>query len=382
MNDDSRRPAYCPPGFRSRILAMTELIRWGPSIVTHAELHMLLFYAERTLSYGKLSDASSWRQITNGIFSRKKREWIRGPSGLSGTAAKNASKSLAAKGFLVRRRAVPGTERYRPDRGNEATEWEINWAALREKFEERRRAPVGHVVTKPLGRSVTKPLGHDVPHNRGKSSSEKKTHRSRPFEDRSGVEGESGSQRPAETDGRPAHKATKPNASQSRDDDEKPAAPKSFLSPKHELAYLCEKRGQVLSEHEWRQISEAIELHGIDPAAFCDFVRPHLANPKTKSPLGMIKSKIKNYRAMNKPAVSDSDDRRTPRVEKCPLCGDLKGQGARFEEGKFVPCECASDEWRAKIAAANQRDDARTRAPDTTKQATTTPQAPPFSRHL
>jgi hypothetical protein len=120
--DNSPRQTYCPSKYPNRISAVTDLIRWGPSTFSVAEFLMLVYYAERTLTYGKRADASSLSQITEGIFSYKKKEWIRGPAGLSRTAVKNANTTLSVKGRLVRRHAVFGETRYRPDRGNEATE--------------------------------------------------------------------------------------------------------------------------------------------------------------------------------------------------------------------------------------------------------------------
>ena len=276
---DGSRQAYCPPEYKDRIYALTELIRWGPSTFARAEFLALLYYAERTLPYGKRADASSLSQATKGIFSRKKREWIRGPAGLSASAVKQANKSLTEKGFLFRRRASPGELRYRPDRGFEATEYEINWTRIHAEFEKRRYAPLGPQVAKPLGPSVPRSLGRPMPNNRGKSSSEETYDRKRLSEDRSAVEEELRSTAAKRGTGR---------QSASEGNDEKSAAPRSFGSSKEELAYWCSNRGQLLSQGEWQGISAQLELRGIDQNEFVAFLRPHLANPKTNNPLGMI----------------------------------------------------------------------------------------------
>ena len=282
----------------------------GPSMFARAEFLILLYYAERTLVYGKRSDASILSPATRGIFSRTKREWIRGPAGLSACAVKQANKSLTAQGVLFCRRAIPGESRYRPDRGFEATEYEINWTVLCRVRNEKVRtpwSPSGQAPWSPRSR----PLGRLVPNNRGKSSSEETYDRKRLSEDRSAVEEELRSTAAKRGTGR---------QSASEGNDEKSAAPRSFGSSKEELAYWCSNRGQLLSQGEWQGISAQLELRGIDQNEFVAFLRPHLANPKTNNPLGMIKSKIKAYRTLNRPAVppaAPSQPESTVAVEKC-----------------------------------------------------------------
>jgi hypothetical protein len=341
---DRTRQTYCPPEYKNRIYALTDLIRWGPSTFTHAEFLILSYYAERTLTYGKASDASSMSQITEGIFSRASQEWIRGHAGLSATAVKKANKSLSSKGFLVRRHAVLGETRYRPDHGNEATEYEINWSALHAEFGKRKRTTLGHVVTKPPGRLATNPLGHQVPNNRGKSSSEDKENRGKPSaQDKSSRVAGQATER-----GRPQQAHRGPLMG---DDEETVSL--SFVNPKAELAYLIERRGGLLSEFEWRGISEQLELKRVDLADFVIFLRPHLLNPKTTNPLGMVKSKLKKYASMTRSALTQADlgapEAEPAAREKCPICKSVKGNGTLLVGDRLVACECATDEWRAKV---------------------------------
>lgn len=333
---------YCPPEYKNRISASTELIRWGPSTFTHAEFLVLLYYAERTLTYGKQSDASSLSQITKGIFSRTKREWIRGPSGIGSTAVKKANKSLCEKGFLIRRHAVPGDVRYQQGRGNQPTEYEINWTALHAEFTKRKRPTLGHIVTKPLGHDATKSLGRHTTNNRGKSSSEGKSNRGREANaDRSREERSNGE---------------KPS-SEVADDQKTPEV--VFASPKVELAYLIQQRGGCLSEAEWRNISEPLELKGIGLAEFVAFLRPHLQNPKIDNPVGLVKSKIPAYRAMTRPAVLAPAPFVPvgPLEEKCPICHEMRGNGVKLAGKRLEPCDCATPEWRARIEELNRRDE-------------------------
>ncbi len=101
------RSAGTPPGFNTRIEAWTELIRWGPSLFSHSELLLLLFYAERTLPYAKSTDRASLNQIRNGIYSRPQNRWIRAGAGLSASAIKKANTTLSERGVLIRRRCNP-----------------------------------------------------------------------------------------------------------------------------------------------------------------------------------------------------------------------------------------------------------------------------------
>jgi hypothetical protein len=239
---------------------------------------MLLYYAERTLTFGKRADSTSLAQITRGIFSRRRGEWIRGPAGLGPTAVKNANRVLSEKGFLIRRRAVPGKERYQPDRGNQATEYEINWTALSFEFSARRKAPLGHEVTEPLGHKATKALGRAVTNNRGKASSEEKYYRRKASRERSTEE-------------------QNPKAKLSSEALDEETLETLRSNPKAELAYLIHLRGPFLSEAEWWNISSDLEARGIDLAEFVAWIRPHLRNPKISNPIGFIKSKIRTYRA-------------------------------------------------------------------------------------
>jgi len=336
-----QRGAYCPVEYETRISALTDLIRWGPSILSHAEFLVLLFLAERTLTYGKRADACSLAQFTNGIYSRRKGVWIRPGCGLSPTAVKNAVIALADREILICQRALPGSARYNPGKGNQATEYEINWTRLHSQFRMREGAPLGRSAAKPLGKHTTKPLSQQASNNRGKSSSKETSNRERS----GGVHGSRAEQDPTD----------KPSS------EEPECAYKStlvFASPKEELAYLVQQRGDVLNEADWFEISAALELRGVPLDEFVAYMRRHLLNPKTVNPIGLIKSKVKAYRAMTRPAVPDpapASDHPTAqaREEKCPLCGEPKGKGVKLVGGRFVACECATPEWRAKIDGLN-----------------------------
>jgi hypothetical protein len=353
-----QKQKYCPPEYETRIHALTDLIRWGPSTFSHAEFSVLLFYAERTLTYGKPADSSSLAQITQGVYSRRSRERIRGGAGVKATSVKAANKSLSQRGFLIRRHALPGETRYRDERGNEPTEYEINWTALHDEFAKKKQAPLSHDVTKPLSRLPSKPLSRQAPHNRSKSSSEKKNTRGIQLTEGYGARNQlkpdvlpyavevTGTPR-SESDYRSRSGSIQSN--RELDDDEESVV--SFATPKMELAHLVAQRGALLSEFEWHRITEALELRQIEPAQFIAFVRPHLLNPRTRNPIGMIKSKIRHYAAMTRPAVTESDKRANGAepAEKCPICREVKGKGVIIDGDHMVACECATEEWRVKV---------------------------------
>jgi hypothetical protein len=324
---------------------MTELIRWGPSLFGHAEFLLLLFYAERTLAYGKSADSASLAQINGGVFSRRKNLWIRGSAGISATAAKKANVALSERGVLIRRRALPGEARYQAARGNEATEYEINWPALQAEITQLKSAPLGHVVTKPLGHQAPKPLSHVVPYNRGESSSEEINNR------------EASATRVGT---RVKGKSVKNPSLENADDEISPEV--VFGSPKVELAHLIHLRGALLSEAEWWKISADLEIRGIDVGEFVAYLRPHLKNPKINNPIGLVKSKIKSFQAATRPAVTPADLVAPPvRVEKCSICREEKGKGTTLDGDRLAPCECATPEWRAKLELMNHQAQERRR---------------------
>lgn len=136
---------FIPPGYKTRLDALMDVIRFGPELLPGPEFLALLFHVERSLCYGKRSDAASGAQMVRGIY-RKDKTWIRGGSGLKKVAACYANAGLEEKGLLRR------TARNSEKRGHEPTEYEVLWEPLSRYFTEELAEKTGTLV-----RRVNKP---------------------------------------------------------------------------------------------------------------------------------------------------------------------------------------------------------------------------------
>lgn len=152
----SRKAAYCPPEYATRIKALTDLIRWGPSCFPNSEFQILLWVAERTLTYGKQSDSSSFAQMTDGIRSWRSGEPIRGGCGLGKTAITKAIKSLQAKGVLQ----VDTDSSTR--KGNKPNRYTIAFDALRRLFDAKCAEVQNRPPCSPDGQGACSPNGQPL----------------------------------------------------------------------------------------------------------------------------------------------------------------------------------------------------------------------------
>ena len=153
VKEKTRKPrgVFVPNGFKTRIEALTCLVRFGPALLPNAEFLVLLFHAERALTYGKKCDAASLSQLTDGVR-RKDGEWIRGGSGIEKSRAAAANAKLEEIGLLKRRQQ----ETVR--RGYQATEYEVQWGKLTEALKEQGSADtLVRISDKPLSAARTSP---------------------------------------------------------------------------------------------------------------------------------------------------------------------------------------------------------------------------------
>jgi hypothetical protein len=123
-------PTTAPAGYCSNHDALMNLVRFGPKIWQVNEFLVLLFHAERSTMYGKQSDQASQSQAMEGVWSKKENRWIRGACGVGLTSWKVANKKLAEGGFV---RRIPRTHR---SGGDAATEYEIDWYAVKERIDQ------------------------------------------------------------------------------------------------------------------------------------------------------------------------------------------------------------------------------------------------------
>lgn len=153
-----------PPGYESNHHAIMDLCRFGPGIWGIQKFAALLFHAERSTQFGKQADAHSQSQAVEGIYSRKTEQWIRGPAGISAATWKRANTELAATGILTKERRTNDTT------GHAATEWAINWLAVRgaiaqfQDTQPRKITPTPWLTqSQALGSHRANPLAHTEP---------------------------------------------------------------------------------------------------------------------------------------------------------------------------------------------------------------------------
>jgi hypothetical protein len=119
-----------PQGYGSNYAAILDLLRFGYAIWTPNEMAVLLFHAERSTAAGRETDQHSASQAMEGIYSQRRLDWVRGPAGVSRATWHRANAELADAGVLKRIRRSGRSGRF------EATEFEIDWLAVRGKVGE------------------------------------------------------------------------------------------------------------------------------------------------------------------------------------------------------------------------------------------------------
>lgn len=117
-----------PEGYTSYQAALNELMDFGWSIWTPAEMMALGFHARRARD--RASDAHSVKQAVDGIRSRDGSRMVCGGSGLSRSGWKRANHTLERSGDLTQTRQ---TNRYGKYDSNEYT---LNWASISAKIEQ------------------------------------------------------------------------------------------------------------------------------------------------------------------------------------------------------------------------------------------------------
>ena len=130
-----------PPGYGSYSDAITDLLRFGPAILTlkakkdspstASLFSALLFHVERTTTYYKQSDQHGRGQAVDGVYSKRDQEWIRGPAGVSEATWKRCNIVLVDLGFIRPfSRFRPGTE------CADSTEYVVEWLNIRAAIQE------------------------------------------------------------------------------------------------------------------------------------------------------------------------------------------------------------------------------------------------------
>ena len=128
------RGEVAPLGYTAAPDAILDVLRFGPTLSTQ-EFMVLLLHVERTIMYGKISDAISISQLTSGLYSKKCGYWIRKGCGLGRSTAVRARQSLIERGLLIAEKQIG------PDGSSGSTKFAIDWENLRSYFDERRAEP-------------------------------------------------------------------------------------------------------------------------------------------------------------------------------------------------------------------------------------------------
>lgn len=321
---------FVPEGFKTRIEALTSLIRFGPALLPNPEFLALLFHAERTLTYGKKSDAASYLQMTQGVRC-KDGEWIRGGCGLAKSRATAANAALERLGLLKRR------QRDSMRRGHQATEYEIQWGRFAGLL---KKQGCGDTLVRNADKPLSSIRTHRGDYTEGFHHQRGKKQRPETF-----VEGS--------TAGATPKKTPKPKTNSLKADDEKNSFPPE--SPEARLKAWATNRGDPLSLKDWWDIKAQAETRGLDLVQLADLAERN--NGHWNSSGAGLRWLVKQFARKSTEAPEEVP---TPQpIEKCPKCKCPKGQGALLVDGRIEPCACATPEWRERIGQAAARDAAK-----------------------
>ncbi len=119
-----------------------------------------------------------------------------------------------------------------------------------------------------------------------------------------------------------------------------------YASAKDELKAIFQaKTGTPIRVNDLDAIESTLVAAGVTWEAFAAEVRRH-AWDRLKNPVGFLKDLSKKFRTKTQPASAPvTTAEAVARDYRCPKCfSKTPGEGSRMENGKPVPCECASPE--------------------------------------
>jgi hypothetical protein len=132
------------------------------------------------------------------------------------------------------------------------------------------------------------------------------------------------------------------------DDEEKPKPE----SAGNRLQAWANERGDPLSLVDWWSIKDTAASRGLSLDELADLAEKNAGN--WKSSAAGLRWLIKQFSRKTSEAPKEIEPPKP--VEKCLLCKCAKGEGVFIEDGGIKPCECATPEWREKLAQALARD--------------------------
>jgi hypothetical protein len=131
------------------------------------------------------------------------------------------------------------------------------------------------------------------------------------------------------------------------DDEETPGT--VYASPEDELKALYRSKArEPITIDLLTAIRGDLESGGVSFGEFLAEVRKHSAN-EWRNPPGFLRSLSKRFRAKTRPASDPVTAAEAEEINyRCLLCDSrIRGHGARFVDGKVVPCSCASADYIA-----------------------------------
>jgi hypothetical protein len=328
---------FVPESFKTRIEALTSLIRFGPALLPNGEFLVLLFHAERSVTYGKKSDAASLSQITDGIR-RIGGDWIRGGAGVTKSTAMAANTRLEERGLLKR------TQKDSMRRGHGATEYEIRWLNLAKLLEKCGSGnTLDRLPVKPLddkrsrartitGQALTDNRSHRGDYTEGFHHQRGKKQRPETF-----VEGSIGGATPKET--------PKAKTDSLKSDDEKPKTAREgeiYAHPEDELkAIYREKTGDEISPDVERRVWELVEIRGVPRKQFMDELRKHVPNA-WKNPAGFLTNFARKIGSVATPEPAPPAEPEPPKNGngRCSGCNGIGYAHWDADLAARVYCDC------------------------------------------
>jgi hypothetical protein len=140
-------------------------------------------------------------------------------------------------------------------------------------------------------------------------------------------------------------------SSENGDDDEKPTP--VYASPEDELKAIYQaKTGDAITLRVLDAIRVNLEITNVAMSDFVAEVRKHAPND-WRNPAGFLRDLSKRFRAKTRPAADPvTAAEAAARAYQCSICRSrTPGEGALLQEGVSVPCECASQEYIARMRA-------------------------------
>ncbi len=351
------RNDFTPPGYESRLRALTAVIRFGPEALPGALFLVFLFHVERTLTYAKQSDAVGLKQMQYGIRQRQGGR-LRGGCGLGKSQIATANLELEKRGLIAR------TRRYDASGRNDRTEYRICWEAVRELLARvaaengRGRKADKQTVRKSDGPNMRKPaepcLRQSDDDGVSTSSSDEKIRTERTV-----------FQNPNETALDEGGKGTPQEEFENRlIERHRDLIERGEFDPRQCIGDVC-----------WELPAGSITLKFLELDA--KYTRGHVYNPG-----GYYRDLARKHNALldaerraaeEAEKAAECERKKAAEASKCPHCGCPKGRGLLYDGDHMIPCPVCYPGMTIEDVRADDRrraQERRQRVSEETRQST------------